>query len=64
MALLEQTWGPILQNPSYDIVPKAGHWLGDESPEWIANRVLNFFAEDEGIPPVDLSYLKNKVTLV
>lgn len=28
MALLEQTWGPILQNPSYDIVPKAGHWLG------------------------------------
>lgn len=28
VALLEELWGPILQNPSYDIVPKAGHWLG------------------------------------
>lgn len=28
VALLEEFWGPILKNPSYDIVPKAGHWLG------------------------------------
>ena len=83
VALLEEFWGPIFKNPSYDIVPKAGHWLGelleivrrgscfnadgasgDENPEWTANRLLSFFAEDGGIPSVDLSYLKNKVTLV
>lgn len=64
VALLEQFWGPILKNPTYDIVPKAGHWLGDENPEWTANRLLSFFAEDEGIPSIDLSYLKDKVTLV
>ena len=28
VSLLQSTWGPILKNPSYDIVPKAGHWLG------------------------------------
>lgn len=74
----------ILKELSYDIAPKAGHWLGrmlqlsvslsigqcadgsvgDENPEWTANRVLGIFAEDEGIPSVDLSYLHNKVTLV
>lgn len=86
VALLERFWGPVLKNPSYGIVPKAGHWLGrnlsrcwaqmffpqttadgdvgDENPEWTANGLLSFFAEDEGIPSVDLSYLKNKVTLV
>lgn len=38
--------------------------VGDENPEWTANRLLSYLAEDEGIPSVDLSYLKNKVTLV
>ena len=28
LATIEGSWGPILANPSYDIVPKAGHWLG------------------------------------
>ena len=37
---------------------------GDENPGWTANRILSFLAEDEGIPSVDLSYLKDKVTLV
>ena len=85
VSLLQSFWGPILSDPSYDIVPKAGHWLGkmncalsgdllarvliestigDENPEWTAARLISFFREDSGIPSVDLSYLKNKVTLV
>ena len=35
VATIEAFWGPVLTNPSYDIVPKAGHWLGRilETPE-------------------------------
>ena len=38
--------------------------LGDENPEWTADRIGKFLALDDGIPAVDLSVLKNKVTLV
>ena len=34
---------------------------GDENPQWVAQRVNEFLAEDDGIPAVDLSYLKNQV---
>jgi hypothetical protein len=36
----------------------------DENPEWTATRVAKFLAEQEKIPSVDSSWLKNKVTLV
>lgn len=80
VVLQESTWGLIASDASYDIVPKAGHWLGmlrlpfcrvplirssgDENTEWTADRIASFLGEDDGIPSVDLSYLKNKVTLV
>ena len=78
VSVLQMLWGPVASNASYDIVPKAGHWLGmfgpsfqgclliklgDENPTWTANRIASFLSEDDGIPSVDLSYLKNKVTL-
>ncbi len=37
--------------------------VGDENPQWTADRLLSFFAEDEGIPSMDLSYLKDNGTL-
>lgn len=37
---------------------------GDENPKWTAERVGAFLALDDGIPAVDLSKLKNRVTLV
>ena len=37
---------------------------GDENPVWVANRVAQFLALDSGIPSIDLSYLKDKVTLL
>lgn len=27
-----------------DIVPDAGHWVADEQPRWVAERLLRFFA--------------------
>ena len=38
--------------------------VADENPVWVANRVLKFLANDDSpIPSIDLSYLKDKVTL-
>ncbi|ORY65511.1 Alpha/Beta hydrolase protein [Pseudomassariella vexata] len=47
-----------------DIVPKAGHWIADENPAWVARRVASFLATDTSpLPNIDLSYLADKVTL-
>ncbi|KAI1491243.1 Alpha/Beta hydrolase protein [Biscogniauxia mediterranea] len=61
---LRQSFSPVSNNLEVDVVPKAGHWIADENPVWVANRVLKFLAEDTSPPPaVDLSYLKDLVTL-
>ncbi|PSN69064.1 alpha/beta-hydrolase [Corynespora cassiicola Philippines] len=61
--LLEQSWSGVSDNFVAELIPKAGHWIGDENPAWSANRAARFFAEGETIPSVDLSGLYNKVTL-
>ncbi|RYP51203.1 hypothetical protein DL768_003409 [Monosporascus sp. mg162] len=62
--VLEQSFEPIASDLELDIIPKAGHWIADENPEWVANRVLKFLAQDDSpLPAVDLSYLKDLVTL-
>ncbi|KAK6450117.1 hypothetical protein FP744_10006367 [Trichoderma asperellum] len=46
------------------VVPKAGHWLGDENPSWTAKRVAKFFSEDKpALEKIDLSPFADKVTL-
>ena len=64
VSALQSAWGPTSRDIEYDIVPKAGHWVADENPVWVANRVQRFLAKDSGIPSVDLAYLDDKVTLV
>ncbi|KAH8806063.1 Alpha/Beta hydrolase protein [Xylogone sp. PMI_703] len=57
-------WGNVSSHLQTDIVSKAGHWIADENPIWVANRVLRFLEQDKPAPsPIDLSYLANKVTL-
>ncbi|KAK4638900.1 hypothetical protein QC761_703530 [Podospora bellae-mahoneyi] len=47
-----------------DIAPKAGHWITDENPIWVANRVASFLANDtSSLPVANLSSLMNQVTL-
>lgn len=45
--------------------PKTDHQnAADENPEWVANRFLEFIADDASPPAsIDLSSLENKVTL-
>jgi pimeloyl-ACP methyl ester carboxylesterase len=47
-----------------EAIPKAGHWIGDENPEWSARRALRFFGEGVGVPRVDLGWLEDRVTLM
>ncbi|KAI0549952.1 Alpha/Beta hydrolase protein [Xylaria curta] len=60
---LHQLYDPIAENLEIDVIPKAGHWIGDENPAWTANRLAQFFRDSTPIPDLDLSYLKDRVTL-
>ncbi|XDG08907.1 hypothetical protein ABKA04_008522 [Annulohypoxylon sp. FPYF3050] len=64
---LRGLFSPVAKDLEIDIVPKAGHWIvdaADENPVWVANRVQKFLANDSSpIDAVDLSYLKDAVTL-
>lgn len=42
---------------------RADSIAGFENPLWVANRVAQFLAADEGIPTTDLSVLADEVTL-
>ncbi|KAI1205636.1 putative hydrolase [Annulohypoxylon truncatum] len=64
LSVLRESFGPVASDLEIDIVPKAGHWIADENPVWVANRVGRFLANDSSpIDAVDLSYLKDAVTL-
>ncbi|TFA97451.1 hypothetical protein CCMA1212_010821 [Trichoderma ghanense] len=60
-----QAWGNVTNHLETDIVPKAGHWIADENPVWVARRSVKFFSEESSQPPppVDLSILNDKSTL-
>lgn len=64
-SVLKQFWGNVSHNVTYDIVPKAGHWIADENPEWVAQRLVEFFGSAAAtLKPANLTWLNNKVTLV
>ena len=45
---LEQIWRPVLSEFRAQVIPKAGHWLGDENPDAVADALLVFFGENGG----------------
>ncbi|KAH7085983.1 Alpha/Beta hydrolase protein [Paraphoma chrysanthemicola] len=63
VSLLNAAWKGVSANFVAESIPKAGHWIGDENPQWTANRASRFFGEGERIASIDLSYLKDRVTL-
>lgn len=63
--VVRQLWSPVSENLEVDVAPKAGHWIPDENPTWLANRAQRFFADTAPtLQPVDLSWLDNSVTAV
>lgn len=63
ISAIQAAYQDVATNIQYDLVPKAGHWIGEENPVWVANRLLRFLSEDEGVQSVDLSVLADQVTI-
>ncbi len=40
---IEQLFRPVASNVTGAVIPKAGHWLGDENPEALAQVLADFF---------------------
>ncbi|KAI0132020.1 Alpha/Beta hydrolase protein [Xylariales sp. AK1849] len=63
-SVLKQALGGFSTNSETDTVPKAGHWIADENPAWVAKRVARWLATDTSpLTGVDLSWLDDAVTL-
>ncbi|KAH7313624.1 Alpha/Beta hydrolase protein [Stachybotrys elegans] len=61
---LRASWESITTDIQIDVIPKAGHWIADENPKWVAERLFQFLAEDTSpLPGVNLSSLRDVVTL-
>ncbi|MDP2121380.1 MAG: alpha/beta hydrolase [Hoeflea sp.] len=41
---VEQLFKPVATNVTGAVIPQAGHWLGDENPEELAQVLLEFFS--------------------
>ncbi|KAK6085883.1 alpha beta hydrolase fold protein [Seiridium cupressi] len=62
-SILQKLMGNFSDTTEIDVVPKAGHWIADENPVWVANRVGRWLATDSSpLEVVDLSWLTDKVT--
>lgn len=42
---LDVIWSAVLADMRTTIIPKAGHWLGDENPAAVADTLTGFFGE-------------------
>lgn len=57
------TFSSLIADLTTAVIPKAGHWIGDENPAGSANRVLQFFGNVSNVPAIDLTWLDGTVTL-
>ncbi len=44
---MEQIWSPVTTDLETFVIPRAGHWIGDENPKAVAERVAAFLGEGE-----------------
>jgi pimeloyl-ACP methyl ester carboxylesterase len=43
--VIEMIWSPICSDLRTAVIPKAGHWIGDENPQAVAELLISFFQE-------------------
>ncbi|UKZ75716.1 hypothetical protein TrVFT333_003408 [Trichoderma virens FT-333] len=61
----QSLWGPTATSVKTVFVPKAGHWLADENPRWLAKFIDQNVASAAVEPSVvDLSYLEDQITMM
>ncbi|MEM7060982.1 MAG: hypothetical protein AAF557_25665 [Pseudomonadota bacterium] len=44
--IVQQIFEPLARDVRGEIIPRAGHWLGDENPTRLANVLSEFFFAD------------------
>ena len=44
---MEQIWSPVTTDLETFVIPRTGHWIGDENPHAVADRVAAFLQADE-----------------
>jgi pimeloyl-ACP methyl ester carboxylesterase len=42
--MIEQIWSPLARNLTTFVIPKTGHWIGDENPQAVAQKLVEFLA--------------------
>ncbi|MCA0405256.1 MAG: alpha/beta hydrolase [Proteobacteria bacterium] len=50
---IEQLFRPVATNVAGAVIPKAGHWLGDENPEALAKVLSDFFGQMPSLAATD-----------
>ncbi|KAF2798062.1 alpha/beta-hydrolase [Melanomma pulvis-pyrius CBS 109.77] len=62
---IEQLWGTVGESDlECVVVPKSGHWIGDENPVWVADYIGQWIVNVEGHEYVtNLDWLNGEVTL-
>lgn len=63
--MIERFWGSIGENGlECVVVPKTGHWVGDENPLQVADCISSWINKSEGeVAIANLEWLNDKVTL-
>lgn len=63
--LMERAWGNVSEGRlECVVVPKCGHWIGDENPLWVAKYLAEWCGRFDGeVADADLGWLDGKVTL-
>jgi pimeloyl-ACP methyl ester carboxylesterase len=44
--VIAQEWPKYAANVTTEVVPEAGHWIPEEQPAWLQERLLSFFGEE------------------
>lgn len=62
---IEQLWGTVGERDlECVVVPKSGHWIGDENPVWVADYIGQWIDKVEGQEcATNFEWLNGKVTL-
>ncbi|ETS75432.1 hypothetical protein PFICI_12376 [Pestalotiopsis fici W106-1] len=63
-SILQSVLGNLSTTSEIDVVPKAGHWIADENPVWVANRVGKWLQTDSSpLNNTDLSWFAGEATI-
>ncbi|KAF7191487.1 Soluble epoxide hydrolase [Pseudocercospora fuligena] len=58
-----EAWRDYVENLEVDVIPKSGHWMGEENPVWTAKRILRFLGNGSTLADVIMGQLDDMITI-